>query len=64
MAILHRKIINSFEQKMVNLRGLRGLKIKEIRKFAKRLSVNAAGRSDFIASNVENQIVAFEKSLD
>ena len=38
MALLHRKIISSFEQKMSHLRGLRGLKVRELRKFQKRSS--------------------------
>jgi hypothetical protein len=50
MALLHRKIINSFEQKLVNLRGLRGLKIKEIRKFGKRGSVTAQAKNELLSS--------------
>lgn len=65
MAILHRKIINCFEQKMANLRGLRGLKIKEVRKFVRRNSVQGNSKNDLIGSNaLESQIAVFEKNLD
>ena len=62
MGLLHRKIISSFEQKMVNLRGLRGLKVKELRKFVRRGSM--ANRNESIGSANESHIAVFEKSLD
>jgi hypothetical protein len=62
MALLHRKIISSFEQKMVNLRGLRGLKVKELRKFVRRNSM--AQRNESVGSAQESQIAVFDKSLD
>ena len=58
MDLLCRKIISIAEQKMVNLRGLRGLKIRELRKFAR--SLDQSDRS--IAG--ENPVSAFERSLD
>lgn len=60
MALLHRKIISSFEQKMVNLRGLRGLKVKELRKFVYRSS-SSLNQNDLINSSNESHIAVFEK---
>ena len=33
---LHHKIISSFEQKQANLRGLKGLKVKELKRVVKK----------------------------
>lgn len=63
MTLLHRKILSIAEQKMGNLRGLRGLKVRELRKFGKPNVF--ASRHDASFTNVaDSQIAVFEKSLD
>lgn len=42
---LNKKIIDSFEQKLINLRGLRGLKVKELRKYVEKESVSSRKQS-------------------
>jgi hypothetical protein len=64
MEQLQRKIISSFEQKMANLRGLRGLKIREMRKFVKANMMIQSGRADSRIDPLESETVVFEKCLD
>jgi hypothetical protein len=50
---------------MGNLRGLRGLKVRELRKFGgKSHGMMSQKESSSLASAVDSQIAIFEKSLD
>jgi hypothetical protein len=65
ISLLHRKILSIAEQKMGNLRGLRGLKVRELRKFGgKSHGMMSQKESSSLASAVDSQIAIFEKSLD
>ena len=55
---LHKKIISSFEQKQANLRGLKGLKVKELKRVMKgrTASVQLSGSHEESKSNLTSSV--------